>query len=396
MTTPCLFLRVIKGVIREKRPLPTPPSPSQATLIPASKALLVGMTHPWYFSKPYFSIQGKLRLKAAEPIPKYIPKFFRAETAETEAEADRWYTDKKNNRRTPDLLPRDEVARAINAEVKAGRGSPHGGVFLDIANRRDPEYIKRRLPSMYHQFKELADIDITKESMEVGPTTHYVMGGVRVDSATQMSLSVPGLFAAGECGGGLHGANRLGGNSLSDLLVFGKRAGEYAAAFAREQDHGEIAESQVADAEREAIAPLERAEGESPYAIQSELEESMQELVGIVRSEEDMERGLEKVMELKERAARVLAPGNRRYNPGWHTALDLSSLLFVSEAITRAALLRKESRGAQFREDFPEKGEEYGNVNSIVRKGEAGQLEVRHVPVPEMTTEQKEIVAEMK
>ncbi|MCZ6824669.1 MAG: fumarate reductase/succinate dehydrogenase flavoprotein subunit, partial [Gemmatimonadetes bacterium] len=198
------------------------------------------------------------------------------------------------------------------------------------------------------------------------------------------------------CGGGMHGANRLGGNSLSDLLVFGKRAGAYAAAFAREQDHGEIKEGQVADAEREAIAPLERPEGESPYAIQSELAESMQELVGIVRSEQDMERGLEKVMELKERAVRVSAPGNRRYNPGWHTALDLSSLLLVSEAITRAALLRKESRGAQFREDFPEKGEEYGSVNSIVRKGEAGQLEVRHVPVPEMTTEQKEIVAEMK
>ncbi len=330
-----------------------------------------------------------------------IPELYRDQTAKTPEEGWRYTQGDRDAHRPPELLTRDHVARKIVDEVKAGRGSPHGGVFLDISWIREklPDAearIKRKLPSMYHQFKELADIDITKESMEVGPTTHYVMGGVRVDSATQMSLSVPGLFAAGECGGGLHGANRLGGNSLSDLLVFGKRAGAYAAAFAREQDHGEIKEGQVADAEREAIAPLERPEGESPYAIQSELEESMQELVGIVRSEQDMERGLEKVMELKERAVRVSAPGNRRYNPGWHTALDLSSLLVVSEAITRAALLRKESRGAQFREDFPEKGEEYGSVNSIVRKGEAGQLEVRHVPVPEMTTEQKEIVAEMK
>lgn len=330
-----------------------------------------------------------------------IPELYRDQTAKTPEEGWRYTQGDRDAHRPPELLTRDHVARKIVDEVKAGRGSPHGGVFLDISWIREklPDAearIKRKLPSMYHQFKELADIDITKESMEVGPTTHYVMGGVRVDSATQMSLSVPGLFAAGECGGGLHGANRLGGNSLSDLLVFGKRAGEYAAAFAREQDHGEIKEGQVADAEREAIAPLERPEGESPYAIQSELEESMQELVGIVRSEQDMERGLEKVMELKERAVRVSAPGNRQYNPGWHTALDLSSLLVVSEAITRAALLRKESRGAQFREDFPEKGAEYGSVNSIVRKGEAGQLEVRHVPVPEMTTEQKEIVAEMK
>jgi succinate dehydrogenase / fumarate reductase flavoprotein subunit len=330
-----------------------------------------------------------------------IPELYRDQTAKTPEEGWRYTQGDRDAHRPPELLTRDHVARKIVDEVKAGRGSPHGGVFLDISWIREklPDAearIKRKLPSMYHQFKELADIDITKESMEVGPTTHYVMGGVRVDSATQMSLSVPGLFAAGECGGGLHGANRLGGNSLSDLLVFGKRAGAYAAAFAREQDHGEIKEGQVADAEHEAIAPLERPEGESPYAIQSELEESMQELVGIVRSEQDMERGLEKVMELKERAVRVSAPGNRRYNPGWHTALDLSSLLVVSEAITRAALFRKESRGAQFREDFPEKGEEYGSVNSIVRKGEAGQLEVRHVPVPEMTTEQKEIVAEMK
>ncbi len=330
-----------------------------------------------------------------------IPELYRDQTAETPEEGWRYTQGDRDARRPPELLTRDHVARKIVGEVKAGRGSPHGGVFLDIAwiSEKLPDaeaHIKRKLPSMYHQFKELADIDITEESMEVGPTTHYVMGGVRVDSATQMSPAVPGLFAAGECAGGMHGANRLGGNSLSDLLVFGKRAGEYAAAFAREHDHGEIAEDQAADAEREAIAPLERAEGESPYAIQWELEESMQELVGIVRSEEDMERGLEKVMRLKERAARVSAPGNRQYNPGWHTAVDISSLLIVSEAITRAALLRKESRGAQFREDFPEKGEEYGSVNSIARKREGGEMEVRHVPVPKMTTEQKEIVEEMK
>ncbi len=330
-----------------------------------------------------------------------IPELYRDQTAETPEEGWRYTQGDRDAHRPPELLTRDHVARKIVGEVKAGRGSPHGGVFLDIAwiSAKLPDaeaHIKRKLPTMYHQFKELADIDITEEPMEVGPTTHYVMGGVRVDSATQMSSSVPGLFAAGECSGGLHGANRLGGNSLSDLLVFGKRAGEYAAAFAREQNHGEIEEEQVADAERQAIAPLGRVEGESPYAIQLELQESMQELVGIVRSEEDMERGLERVMELEERAARVWAPGNRQYNPGWHTALDLSGLLVVSAAITRAALLRRETRGAQIREDFPEKGEEYRSMNSIVCKGKAGEMEVRHVPVPEMTTEQKEIVEEMK
>jgi succinate dehydrogenase / fumarate reductase flavoprotein subunit len=329
-----------------------------------------------------------------------IPELYRDSTADSPDEGWRYTQGDRDARRPPELLTRDHVARCILREVREGRGSPHGGAFLDIAWIRDklPDgeaHIKRKLPSMYHQFKELADIDITQEAMEVGPTTHYVMGGVRVDSESQMSTSVPGLFAAGECGGGLHGANRLGGNSLSDLLVFGQRAGEYAAAFAADHPHGEIAEEAVEQAEREALAPLERTDGESPYALQEELEEAMQDLVGIVRSEKDMERGLEKVLELHERTRGVSAEGNRQYNPGWHTALDLPCLLVVSEAVTRAALLRKESRGAQFREDFPEKHAEFASVNSVVRKGASGEMEVRHVPVPELTAEQKQIIEEM-
>ena len=329
-----------------------------------------------------------------------IPELYRDSTADNPDEGWRYTQGDRDARRPPELLTRDHVARCILREVREGRGSPHGGAFLDIAwiHEKLPDaeaHIKRKLPSMYHQFKELADIDITQEAMEVGPTTHYVMGGVRVDSESQMSTTVPGLFAAGECGGGLHGANRLGGNSLSDLLVFGKRAGEYAAAFAADQPPGEISEEAVERAERRALAPLERADGESPYALQAELEEVMQDLVGIVRSEDEMKRGLDKVLELRERERNVSAEGNRQYNPGWHTALDLSSLLIVSEAVTRAALLRKESRGAQFREDFPEKHAEYAGVNSVIRRGESGKMEVRHVPVPEMTAEQKQIIEEM-
>jgi succinate dehydrogenase / fumarate reductase flavoprotein subunit len=296
------------------------------------------------------------------------------------------------------------VARCIVREIKEGRGSPHGGVFLDIAwiKERIPkgaEHIKKKLPSMYHQFKELAGIDITQEPMEVGPTTHYAMGGVRVDGDSQMSC-VPGLFAAGECGAGLHGANRLGGNSLSDLLVFGKRAGEYAAAFAKE--HGDVAldQAQIDAAAARALGPLERqgasSNGESPYQIQHELQELMQDLVGIVRNEAEMKRALESIASLKERAKRVVAPGNREYNPGWHTALDLENLLTVSEAVTRSAIERKESRGAHFREDYPEKSGDFGMVNIILKKGSDGSMSVKRIPRIEPTAEHKQIIDEMK
>ncbi|TMK55151.1 MAG: fumarate reductase/succinate dehydrogenase flavoprotein subunit [Actinobacteria bacterium] len=293
---------------------------------------------------------------------RYVPEMFRAETAETEEEADRWYDDKKTARRTPDLLPRDEVARAINSEVKAGRGSPHGGVFLDIATRRDPEYIKRRLPSMYHQFKQLADVDITTEAMEVGPTCHYMMGGVRVDAETQSS-TVPGLFAAGECAAGLHGANRLGGNSLSDLLVFGQRAGLYAAQYAAGQGGSRpTADTNVIDEiARGAVAPFESTSSDNAYAVQQDLQECMQNLVGIIRTEDELNKALEELTVLDERAKRVRVEGHRQYNPGWHLSLDLRSMLAVSECITLAARERKESRGAQTRDDYPQTDAEFGS-----------------------------------
>jgi succinate dehydrogenase flavoprotein subunit len=298
---------------------------------------------------------------------RYISELFRAETADTEEEADRWYTDKKNARRTPDLLPRDEVARAINSEIKAGRGSPHGGVFLDIASRRDAEYIKRRLPSMYHQFRQLADVDITSEAMEVGPTCHYMMGGVRVDAESQAS-TVPGLFAAGEVAGGAHGANRLGGNSLSDLLVFGRRAGEYAAEYAGSLPaRPSVPSGEVDELGREALAPFEAAGTENPYAIQQDLQECMQALVGIIRTEDELTKALDELAVLRDRAARVRVEGHRQYNPGWHLALDLGPLLAVSECVTRAALERRESRGAQTREDFPDADAALGKVNVVVR-----------------------------
>jgi len=319
---------------------------------------------------------------------KYIPEFFRAETADTDAEADRWYADKKNNRRTPDLLPRDEVARAINSEVKARRGSPHGGVFLDIASRRDAEYIKRRLPSMYHQFKELADVDITKEPMEVGPTAHYMNGGVRVDADTA-ATAVPGLFAAGEVAGGLHGANRLGGNSLSDLVVFGRRAGLYAADYAKSLTSPlNVDAAQVDAIERELLAPFEGSGGENPYTIHQDLQECMQSLVGIIRTEGELKKALEEIAGLRARAARVRVEGTRHYNPGWHLALDLYSLLTVSEAVTLAALERKESRGGHTREDYPKMDPEFGRVNVVVRKVDDG-LAVTREPLPVMPEELK-------
>ena len=325
----------------------------------------------------------------------YIPEFFKGETADDEAEADRWYEDKRNNRRTPDLLPRDEVARAINTEVKAGRGSPHGGVFLDICTRRPADYIKKRLPSMYHQFKELADVDITKEPMEVGPTCHYVMGGVRVD-ADSTAATMPGLFAAGEVAGGMHGANRLGGNSLSDLLVFGRRAGLSAALYAKNRG-GQLTldAGQVEAVAHDLIAPFNRAHGENPYALQAELQETMQSLVGIIRTESELREALGKIERLKARAERVGVGGNRQYNPGWHTALDLRSLLTVAECCAVAALERKESRGGHTRDDHPYTDDQWAKVN-VVQRLQNGVLQLRREPLPEMPAELRALFQERK
>jgi succinate dehydrogenase / fumarate reductase flavoprotein subunit len=285
-------------------------------------------------------------------------------------------------------------------EIKEGRGTPHGGVYLDISwiKQKMPnaaEHIKRKLPSMYHQFKALGDVDITREPMEVGPTTHYIMGGVHVDADTQMS-DVPGLFAAGECAAGINGANRLGGNSLSDLLVFGKRAGEFAAKFAKENLHGEIDNHKIDTYAREALGPFDNSSGENPYTVQRDLQEVMQHNVGIVRDEREMRSALDHLKTFWQRAARVGVTGNRDFNPGWHTALDLKNLLTVSEAITRTALERKESRGAQFREDYPEKDERFSKVSTLIRKSEDGAMEVRLEPLPEMPDYLKQIVEEMK
>jgi succinate dehydrogenase / fumarate reductase, flavoprotein subunit len=320
----------------------------------------------------------------------YIPDFFRADTADTEREADAWYDDKKNNRRTPDLLPRDEVARAINTEVKAGRGSPHGGVYLDIASRRPADYIKKRLPSMYHQFKELADVDITTTPMEVGPTLHYIMGGVRVDAETAAS-TVPGLYAAGEVAAGMHGANRLGGNSLSDLLVFGRRAGAAAAAYASRTNARAIDDAEVEKAARTMLAPFEAEGGENPYALHAELQETMQDLVGIIRREDELKQAIAKLDDLSGRLERITVEGNRQFNPGWHLALDLHSLFTVAKACARSALMRTESRGGHTREDFPKSDPEWGMKNIVTRKrGDA--LELAPEPLPQMPEELRELV----
>jgi succinate dehydrogenase / fumarate reductase, flavoprotein subunit len=329
-----------------------------------------------------------------------IPDAYKSQTADNEEEGWRYTQGDKNARRPPELLTRDHVARCINRELKAGRGSPHGGVFLDIAwiAKRLPnaaEHIKRKLPSMYHQFKQLADIDITKEPMEVGPTTHYVMGGVRVDAETQMS-TVPGLFAAGECAAGINGANRLGGNSLSDLLVFGKRAGEHAALFAKQNAAGRGDDGAVEAAARRAVAVFEGDGAENPYRIQQELQEMMQDQVGIVRREGEMKGALEGLAKLRERGKRVKVPGNREFNPGWHTALDLPNLFTVSEAVARCAIERKESRGAHFREDFPDKDPAWGKMNLVVRKARDGAMQVDRVPLAEMPAELKQVIEEMK
>jgi succinate dehydrogenase / fumarate reductase, flavoprotein subunit len=330
-----------------------------------------------------------------------IPDLYKEQTADTEEEGWRYTQGDKNARRPPELLTRDHVARCINREVKAGRGSPHGGVYLDISwiKERLPkseEHIKRKLPSMYHQFKQLADLDITKEPMEVGPTTHYMMGGVTVDGNSQMS-TVPGLFAAGEVAAGLHGANRLGGNSLSDLLVFGRRAGRYAAEFAKSNSAAKIDEEELQTTAAAALAHFDRGlGGENPYQIQYDLQDAMQDLVGIVRMESEMQQALGKIEKLRARAVRAGVAGNREYNNGWHTAIDLGNMLIVSEAITRAALLRKESRGAQFREDFPTKDAEWGKSNIVIRRGADNAMLVEKRALTPLPDELKAVIEEMK
>jgi len=330
-----------------------------------------------------------------------IPDNYKSQTADTPEEGWRYVQGDKSARRPPELLTRDHVARCINREVKAGRGSPHGGVFLDIAWIKEKipnaaEHIKKKLPSMYHQFKQLADLDITKEPMEIGPTTHYMMGGIQVDGDTQMTR-VSGLFAAGECAAGLHGANRLGGNSLSDLLVFGKRAGEYAAKFAKDNGAGQVNRGELETSAKEALAPFDRgAAGENPFAIQSELQDFMQELVGIVRLEGEMQEALGKIAKLRGRAGRAGITGNIEYNTGWHTALDLENMLTISEIITLAGIERKESRGGHFRDDYPEKSDEWGKVNLRVTKGADGRPKVERVPVVPLTDEMKLVIEENK
>jgi succinate dehydrogenase / fumarate reductase flavoprotein subunit len=326
-----------------------------------------------------------------------IPENYRNQTADSPEEGWRYTQGDKSARRPPELLTRDHVARCIQREVREGRGSPHGGVFLDIAWIREKlpkaeEHIRKKLPSMYHQFMQLANIDITKVPMEVGPTTHYIMGGIRVDGDSQMS-TVPGLFAAGECAAGLHGANRLGGNSLSDLLVFGKRAGEYASSFARTHGAVRVNPADVDAAAGAALEPFDRpGTGESAFRIQHELQDVMQDLVGIVRREDEMLRAVEGVRALKARAAKVIVQGNREYNPGWHTALDLDNLLTVSEAIGRAALERRESRGGHFRDDFPDKDPAFGSFNLVIRKGQGGEMLLERSPIAPLPAELKAVI----
>ncbi|MGH7293838.1 MAG: FAD-binding protein, partial [Polyangiaceae bacterium] len=343
---------------------------------------------------------GTLRNKDGKRIMfSYIPELYANETATTEEEADQWLRESTSGqaskaKRTPDLLPRDIVARAIHSEVKAGRGSPHGGVFLDIHSRRTAEDIKRKLPAMYHQFKELGDVDITKEPMEVGPTGHYTMGGIRVDPETQESR-IQGLFAAGECAAGLHGANRLGGNSLSDLLVFGRIAGLHAGKYA-----GKVAasppldEGEIEEAMKEALAPFDRAEGPNPFQLHEDLKDKMQTYVGIIRTEEDLTKGLAELERLKDAAGRVKVDGNRHYNAGWHQTIDVRNMLVVSEAMARGALLRKESRGAHARDDFREmdKGH-FSKVNIVARATPTG-MEVSEAEHPDPPAEIQAVLDE--
>jgi len=330
-----------------------------------------------------------------------IPDNYKPQTASDPEEGWRYTQGDKSARRPPELLTRDHVARCINREVKAGRGSPHGGVFLDIAwikeKLKDSEaHIKRKLPSMYHQFKELADLDITKEQMEVGPTTHYIMGGIRVDADSQMS-TIPGLFAAGECASGINGANRLGGNSLSDLIVFGQRAGEYAAQWARKNGAARVDDGAVEQAIKEVLTPFDIGDGgENPYRVQADLQDTMQNLVGIVRQESEMKEAVTRIAQLNERGSRVGVSGHREYHAGWHTAIDVRNLLTVSEAIARSAIERKESRGGHFREDYPQKVDEFGTFNIMVKPGSGGAMQVSRVPIPPMPDYLKEVVEEQK
>jgi succinate dehydrogenase / fumarate reductase, flavoprotein subunit len=330
-----------------------------------------------------------------------IPDNYKNQTADNPEEGWKYTQGDKNSRRPPELLTRDHVARCIMREVRANRGSPHGGVFLDIAWIKEKlpnaaEHIKKKLPSMYHQFKQLANVDITAEPMEVGPTTHYIMGGVRVNGDTQMS-TVPGLFAAGEVAAGLHGANRLGGNSLSDLLVFGRRAGTHAAKFAKENPTAKIDPAQVDRAAKQALAPFDRGpSGESGYQVQEDLQNMMQDLVGIVRQESEMKEALVGLARLRERAVNVRVPGNREYNPGWHTALDLPNLLTVSEAIAMCALERKESRGGHFRDDYPDKDPAAATFNHVTFKGDDGRMQLRREPIPPLPPELQQVVEENK
>jgi len=329
----------------------------------------------------------------------YVPDVFRSKYAESEDEGDRWYDDQSNNRRPPELLPRDEVARAINAEVKEGRGSPHGGVFLDVSKRLPADVIRRKLPSMYHQFKELADVDITAEAMEVGPTCHYVMGGVEVDPDTAASI-VPGLFAAGEVAGGMHGSNRLGGNSLSDLLVFGRRAGlgasSYVDGLGRDRGRPAIHDGDVSAAAASALAPFEGGDGdghENPYTLHQELQQTMNDLVGIIRREEEMLEALASLEQLKKRVPTVVVEGNRQFNPGWHLALDLRNMLLVSESVARAAVERQESRGGHTRDDYPEASRQWRAVNVVcaldgdLGADGTGSIAIRRQPLPVMPPE---------
>ncbi len=332
-----------------------------------------------------------------------IPENYKSQTSTDPEEGWRYTQNDKNAKRPPELLTRDHVARCINREVKAGRGSPHGGVFLDISWIKEKipnsaEHIKRKLPSMYHQFMQLANLDITKEPMEIGPTTHYAMGGIRVNGETQ-ATNVPGLFAAGECAAGLHGANRLGGNSLSDLIVFGKRAGEYAAKYAKENSAGKVNDAQVEAAYKEAVEPFERPAGgstEGPYQVQYDLQNLMQANVGIVRLQNEMEFALDGIAKLKARAAKVAVLGHLEYNPGWHTAIDLKHLLTCAEAITIASLDRKESRGGHFREDFPNKDPEAQKYNSVISKSADGSMKLRREPIPAIREDLKQVIEEMK
>jgi succinate dehydrogenase / fumarate reductase, flavoprotein subunit len=330
-----------------------------------------------------------------------IPDNYRSQTADNEEEGWRYTQGDKSARRPPELLTRDHVARCIVREIKAGRGSPHGGVFLDISwikakLSNSEEHIKRKLPSMYHQFMQLAGVDITKEAMEVGPTTHYVMGGIHVNADTQMS-TVPGLFAAGECASGINGANRLGGNSLSDLLVFGKRAGEYGAIYAKEHQAGRIQDSELDAIATRTLEPFQRGDaGEGPSRIQHDLQAMMQDNVGIVRTEAEMQQALQALAGLRERAARVGVGGNREYNNGWHTALDLDNLLTVSEAVARSAIARKESRGGHFRDDFPKQDPAFSTINIAVTRQQDGSMQVTTVPITPMPAELKQVIEENK